>query len=135
MIRPVYSKILLIIAFLTIMITLPSAPLMAQTDEERSSVTSSMRSTIEGQPAGESSSVTSSTRSTTEARPARESGSVTVSRTEARPTGEHRCAGPCRERYDASMTECNQPDHPSHKKCEKWAREREKECLDTCYHE
>ena len=122
MIRPVYSKILLIIAFLTIMIALPSAPLMAQTDEERSSVTSSMRSTIEGQPAGESSSVTSSTRSSS-------------STTEARPTGEHRCAGPCRERYDASMTECNQPDHPSHKKCEKWAREREKECLDTCYHE
>jgi hypothetical protein len=72
------------------------------------------------QPAEESSSVTSSTKTTS-------------STTEAAPPQKPHCADLCRDHYDRSMSECNQPDHPHHKKCEKWAREREKECLDKCY--
>jgi hypothetical protein len=48
---------------------------------------------------------------------------------------EHHCAGHCRDRYNESLGECNEPGHPHHHSCEKWARERENECLDKCSRE
>jgi hypothetical protein len=63
------------------------------------------------------------------------STSSTRSATEAPPVEKPHCASHCRDHYDRSMSECNQPDHPNHNKCEKWAREREKECLEKCYRE
>jgi hypothetical protein len=48
---------------------------------------------------------------------------------------EHYCAGHCRKHYEERMRECNEPGHPQHHRCEEWAREREKECLDECYKE
>ena len=163
MIKQTYLKILPVIGLLALIFTLPSAPLMAQTSEERSSVTTSSSSTA-AQPAQEQSSVTSSTRSTsssTASQPAEESSSVTKSTrstsstTVAQPVeerssvtnstksttvaqqagGEHRCVGYCRGQYDRSMSECNEPGHPHHHKCEEWARDREKECLEKCYKE
>jgi len=136
MIRLTYSKVVLIIAFLAIMLTVPSTHLMAQTAEESSSVTSSTRSTTVVLPAQEQSSVTSSTSSTTVAQPAREQSSVTTSTkssTVAQASGEQRCVGHCRDSADRSLSECNAPGHPHHKKCKKWAREREEDCLEKCY--
>jgi hypothetical protein len=74
------------------------------------------------QPAAEQSSTTSSTRST-------------KSTTVAQAAGEHHCAGNCRDRFNESIKECNEPDHPQHNKCDKWAREREKKCLEQCEQE
>ena len=126
MTKPTYSTILLSIAFLTLMLTLPSTRLLAQTVEEQHSVESSKsstRSTTEALPVEEQRSVESSTTSK----------SSTRSTTEAPPAEKPNCTSQCRDHYDLSMSECNQPDHPHHKKCEKWAREREKDCLDKCY--
>ena len=57
------------------------------------------------------------------------SSSTTRSTTEAPP--EH-CVSHCRDHYSQSLVECNEPGHPHHNKCEKWAREREEECISTC---
>jgi hypothetical protein len=125
MIKQTYSSIVFIIAFLALMIASPSANLLAQTAEERSSVTSSTRSTNSttvAQPAREQSFDTSTTRST-------------KSTTVAQATGEHHCAGNCRDRFNESIKECNEPNHPNHNKCEKWARESEEKCLAQCNRE
>jgi cytoskeletal protein RodZ len=122
MIKTTYSTMLLVIGFLAIMLTVPSAHLMAQTAEEHNSVTSSTNSTSstsEAQPAEERTSVTNSTKST----------SFT---TEAQAMETHHCVGHCRDHYNRSLSECNEPGHPHHNKCDKWAREREQECLSTC---
>jgi hypothetical protein len=42
------------------------------------------------------------------------------------------CVSQCRDHYNQSLVECNEPGHPHHNKCDKWAREREQECLSTC---
>ena len=95
------------------------ALLMAQTQttEEHRSSESSSSSTVETPPPVQehrsSESSSSSTRSTTEAPP------------------EH-CVTRCRDHYNKSLVECNEPGHPHHNKCDKWAREREEECLSTC---
>lgn len=116
--------------------------LMAQATETSRSVTTSTSSTTEAPLAEEYRSVessSSSTRSVVEAPPVEEHRSVerstssTRSVTEAAAPKKPHCADQCRDQYDSSMTECNQPDHPHHKKCEKWAREREKDCLKRCY--
>ena len=152
MIKTTYSTMLLVIGFLALMLMLPSAHLnagpidnpngspassisnvnqtdikglnqsespllMAQTTEEHRSSESSSSSTVQTPPpvqeqrSSESSSIT--TRSTTEAPP------------------EH-CVSNCREHYNQSLRECNEPGHPNHNKCDKWAREREQKCLNTC---
>ena len=148
MIKTIYSTILVAMSFLALMLMSPSAYLsaeplgnpnnptvspifnvnqsdikglnqsesplmMAQTTEEHRSSTSSSSSTTEAQPVEQhhsSESSSSSTRSTTEAPP------------------EH-CVSHCREHYSQSLVECNEPGHPHHNKCDKWAREREQECL------
>ena len=151
MIKTIYSAMLLVIGFLAVMLMLPfaylnaepignpnnspvspifnvnqsdikglnqseSSLLMAQATEEHRSSTSSSSSTTETQPVEQhhsSESSSSSTRSTTEAPP------------------EH-CVSHCREHYNQSLVECNEPGHPRHNKCDKWAREREQECLSAC---
>ena len=119
MLKTTYSTMLLVIGFLALMLTFPSAHLMAQTSEERSSVTISTSSTTEAPPAEERSSVTSSTRST----------SFT---SEAQASEEHHCVSHCRQHYEERLRECSEPGHEHHNRCEAWAREREKECLNTC---
>lgn len=49
--------------------------------------------------------------------------------------GEHRCVRHCRRHYEERVRECNEPGHPHHRRCEHWARERERDCLDKCYRE
>jgi hypothetical protein len=152
MIKTTYSKMLVAMGFLALMLMLPSAYLnaesagnpnnspvslisnvnqsdikgfnqlespllMAQTTEEHRSSESSSSSTVETPPPVQehrsSESSSSSMRSTTEAPP------------------EH-CVTRCRDHYNKSLVECNEPGHPHHNKCDKWAREREEECLSTC---
>ena len=125
MIKATYSTMLLVIGFLALMLAFPSAHLMAQTSEERNSVTSFTRSTTDAPPAQERSSVTSSTNSV-------RSTSFT---TDAQAAEEHHCVSHCRHHYEERMRECNDPGHEHHHRCEEWAREREKECLDQCYRE
>jgi hypothetical protein len=154
MIKTTYSTMLLVIGFLAVMLMLPSAHLnagaidtpndstaysisdvnqtdikglnqseshllMAQTTEEHRSSESSSSSTVEAPPpvqehrSSESSSSSTMRSTTTEAQP------------------EH-CVSHCRDHYKQSLVECNEPGHPHHNKCDKWAREREQECLSTC---
>jgi hypothetical protein len=138
MIKTTYLRMLLAIGFLALMLILPSTHLMAQTTEESTSVTSSSRSSTEAQPAQTQSSVTTSTRSTsstTVSQPAEDLSSVMSSTMVAQAGGEHRCIGYCRHHYEDRLRECNDPGHEHHHRCEEWAREREKECLDKCYRE
>jgi len=153
MIKTTYSTMLLVIGFLALMLMLPSAHLnagpmdnpngspassisnvnqtdlkglnqsespllMAQSTEEHRSSESSSSSTVETPPPVQehrsSESSESSMKSTT---------------TEAPP--EH-CVSHCRDHYKQSLVECNEPGHPKHNKCDKWAREREQECLNQC---
>ena len=121
--------------------------LMAQATEESRSSTSSTNSTAEAPSAGEHGSSASSSSSmktiTTEAPPAGDNGSSASSSSSMKTiTAEpplaavgHHCAGHCRDRYNESLGECNEPGHPHHRSCEKWARERENECLDKCSRE
>ena len=157
MIKTTYSTMLLVIGFLAVMLMLPSAHLnagaidtpndstaysisdvnqtdikglnqseshllMAQTTEEHRSSESSSSSTVEAPPpvqehrSSESSSSSTMRSTTTEAQP------------------EH-CVSHCRDHYKQSLVECNEPGHPHHNKCDKWAREREQECLEKCNRE
>lgn len=121
--------------------------LMAQTTEENRSSTSSTNSTAEAPQAGERGSSARSSSSmktiTTEAPPAGDNGSSASSSSSMKTitteaplaAAEHHCAGHCRDRYNESLGECNEPGHPHHHSCEKWARERENECLDKCSRE
>ena len=115
--KATYSTMLLVIGFMALMLMLPSANLMAQTTEEHRSSTSSSSSTVEAPPPVQ------------EHRSSESSSSTTRSTTEAPP--EH-CVSHCRDHYNQSLVECNEPHHPHHNKCEKWAREREQECLSAC---
>ena len=63
-----------------------------------------------------------------------ESAGWMMAQTEAQ-AEEHHCVGHCRRHFEERMKECSEPDHPHHHRCEEWAREREKECLDNCYKE
>ena len=117
MIKTTYSKMLVAMGFLALMLMLPSAYLMAQTTEEHRSSTSSSSSTVEAPPPVQ------------EHRSSESSSSTTRSTTEAPP--EH-CVSHCRDHYNQSLVECNEPGHPHHNKCDKWAREREQECLSAC---
>jgi hypothetical protein len=60
------------------------------------------------------------------------SSSMKTTTTEAPLAADHHCAGHCRDHYNQSLVECNEPGHPQHNKCDKWAREREQECLAAC---
>ncbi len=117
MIKTTYLTMLLVIGFMALMLMLPSVYLMAQTSEEHRSSESSSSSTVEVPPIVQ------------EHRSSESSSSTTRSTTEAPP--EH-CVSHCREHYNQSLRECNEPKHPHYNKCAKWAREQEQECLNTC---
>ncbi len=97
--------------------------LLAQTSEEHHSSTSSSSSStevpapVQEDRSSESSSSSMKTTITTQAPLAAE---------------DHHCAARCSDHYNASLSECNEPHHPHHGSCEKWARERQDECLATC---
>jgi len=152
MIKTTYSTMLLVIGFLALMLMLPSAhlkagPLDKSNDSPTSSIFNVNQTDIKGlnqsespllmaQTTEEHRSSTSSSSSTVEAPPpvqehrsSESSSSTTRSTTEAPP--EH-CVSHCRDHYNQSLVECNEPHHPHHNKCEKWAREREQECLSAC---
>ncbi|MFZ2448818.1 MAG: hypothetical protein WAW37_20845 [Syntrophobacteraceae bacterium] len=141
MIKQTSSRILLTIAFVALMLTLPVAHLNAEPiDVNQADIKGLNQSEAPRLMAQATETRRSVTSSTTEAPPpTEERRSVTTSTSSTRSTAEAaapekpHCANQCRDQYDRSMTECNLPDHPHHKKCEKWAREREKECLETCY--
>ena len=157
MIKTTYSTMLLVIGSLAVMLMLPSAYLKAgpignpndstvsttlnvnQSDVK--SLNQSASSLLMAQTTEEHRSSTSSSSSTAEApTPAQEnrssessSSSMKTTITEAPLAAvEHHCAGHCRDRYNESLVECNEPGHPHHNKCDKWAREREQECLEKC---
>jgi hypothetical protein len=102
--------------------------LMANTMEEHSSSESSSNSTVETPPPVQenrsSESSSSYMRSTTETQPVVEHVVERVV--------EHDCIGNCSDHYKQSLVECNEPHHPKHNKCDKWARERQQECLNIC---
>ena len=152
MIKTTYSTMLLVIGFLALMLMLPSAHLNAgpidnpngspassisnvnQTDLKGSNQTESPF--LMAQATEEHRSSESSSSSTTEAPPpvqehssSESSSSSTRSTTGAPP--EH-CVSHCRDHYNRSLVECNEPGHAHHNKCDNWAREREQECLSTC---
>ncbi|MGO9557214.1 MAG: hypothetical protein ACLP2U_19605 [Syntrophobacteraceae bacterium] len=57
---------------------------------------------------------------------------INVAQVEAQ-AAEHYCVGYCHKHYEERLIECSEPGHPHHHRCEEWARERERECLDDCY--
>jgi hypothetical protein len=120
MIKPPYSTILLVIGFLALMLALPSAHLKAgPIDKSNDSPTSSIfnvnQTDIKGLNQSES--------------------PLLMAQTDAQAAEEHHCVSHCRQHYEERMRECNEPGHEHHHRCEEWAREREKECLDKCYRE
>ncbi len=45
------------------------------------------------------------------------------------------CADHCRHEYKERLRECKERGHEHRKDCKRWAKERERECLDECYRE
>ncbi len=151
--KTTYSTMLLVIGFMALMLMLPSAYLnaeltsnpnnspvsisqtdttglnqlespllMAQATEEHRSSESSSSSTVETpQPVQEDRSSESSS-----------SSSMKSTTTEAQPAPPEHCVSRCSEHYKQRLAECNEPGHPKHEKCSKWAREQEQECLNEC---
>jgi len=128
-----YSTMLLVIGFLAIMFMFPSAPRNAgpidnPNDSPASLISNVNQTDIKGLNQTESTLLMA--QATEEHRSSESSSSTTTRSTTAAPP-EH-CVSHCREQYNQSLRECNEPKHPNHNKCDKWAREREKECLNTC---
>ncbi len=120
MVKPPHSTILLVLVFLALMLALPSAHLYAgpidkPNDSPTSSICNAQQTDIEGLNQSESPRL--------------------MAQAEAQAAEEHYCVKHCRHHYEKRLKECSEPDHPHHKRCKKWAREREKECLEKCYHE
>jgi hypothetical protein len=133
MIKTTYSTMLLVIGFLALMLMLPSAHLNAgPIDNPNGSPASSISNVNQTDLKGlnQTESTLLMAQATEEHRSSESSSSTTTrSTTEAPP--EH-CVSHCREHYNQSLRECNEPNHPQHNKCDKWAREREQECLNQC---
>ena len=153
MIKTTYSTMLLVIGFLALMLMLPSAHLNAgpidnpngspassisnvnQTDLKGLNQTEStllmVEVTEEHRSSESSSSSTVQTPPPVQEQRSSESSSSTTTRSSTEAPPEH-CVSRCHENYAQSLRECNEPNHPNHNKCDKWAREREQECLNTC---
>lgn len=152
MIKTTYSTILVAMGFLALMLMLPSAYLNAETTGSPNNSPVSMTSNVNqsdikgfnqlespllmAQTTEEHRSSESSSSTTVETPPpVQEQGSSESSSSTMRSTTvtypEH-CVSLCRDRYKKSLVECNEPGHPSHNRCDKWAREQEQECLNTC---
>jgi hypothetical protein len=153
MIKTTYSTMLLVIGFMALIFMLPSANLNAETIGNQAATVSITNQTdmkglnqsesplLMAQTTEEHRSSTNSSSSTTQTPPPVQenrssessSSSMKTTITEAPQAAvEHNCAGHCHDRYTESLEECNEPGHPHHHSCEKWARERENECLDKC---
>ena len=153
MIKTTYSTILLVIGFLALMLMLPTAhlnagPINNPNDSPASSISNVNQTDLKGsnqtespflmaQATEEHRSSESSSSSTVEAPPpvqehrSSESSSSSTMRSTTEAPPEH-CVSHCRDHYNQSLVECNEPGHPNHNKCDKWAREREQECLAAC---
>jgi hypothetical protein len=133
MTKMTYSTMLLVIGFLAIMFMFPSAPRNAgpidnPNDSPASLISNVNQTDIKGLNQTESTLLMA--QATEEHRSSESSSSTTTRSTTAAPP-EH-CVSHCRERYNQSLRECNEPMHPNHNKCDKWAREQEQQCLNTC---
>jgi hypothetical protein len=132
MIKTTYSTMLLVIGFLALTLMLPSAHLNAgPIDNPNGSPASSLSNVNQTDFKGlnQSESPLLMAQATEEHRSSESSSSTTRSTTEAPP--EH-CVSHCRHHYEERLKECNEPGHPQHNKCDRWAREQEQECLNTC---
>jgi hypothetical protein len=119
MVKLLYPKILLFLAFLTIAFAFPFLHLNAGAQETAGNAPTSPSSNAQYFDAVD---------------PNRPASPDLLAQAEAQ-AGEHRCVGRCRRFYEERMAECNNPRHEFHHRCERWAREREQECLDNCYRE
>ncbi len=45
------------------------------------------------------------------------------------------CTDHCRQLYKERLKECRARGHEHHRDCKKWAKARQRECLDECYRE
>ncbi len=125
MIKSLYSKILFVIGFVGLMLTLATVHLNAgpldRPNDSSISVTSSLIQTdIKGLNRSESPGLLAQEHE---------------ERGEYGEHHEHHCVSHCRHHYEERLSECNEPGHEHHHRCEEWAREREQECLDHCYEE
>jgi cytoskeletal protein RodZ len=153
MTKTTYSTMLLVIGFMALMLMLPSAylnaaPIGNPNNSPASPVSNVNQTDIKGlnqsesplliaQTTEEHRSSESSSSSTSEAPPpvqehrSSESSSSSTMRSTTEAPPEH-CVSHCRDHYKQSLVECNEPHHPHHNKCEKWAQESEQECLASC---
>ena len=121
MIKPHYSNVLLVITFLALTIVLSSVRVYAGAidkpgDSSTSSISNGSRSDVKDLQQPEAARL--------------------MAQAEARAEeGEHHCVRYCRHHYEERLAECSQPGHEHHHRCEEWARERERECLENCYRE
>jgi len=137
--KKTYSTLLLVTGFMALMLVLPFAHLNAEPagnpNNSAVSLTSNVnQSDIPGFNQLESPLLMAQM---TEEHRFSESSSSTMrsTTTETQPAVQHDCVGHCRDHYKQSLVECNEPGHPKHDKCDKWAREREQECLNLCSRE
>ena len=120
MIKTTYSTMLLVIGFMALMLMLPSAYLNAGPIDN---------------PNGSQASSISNVNQTDLKDLNQTESTLLMAQTEAQAAEEHHCVSHCRQHYEERMRECNDPGHEHHHRCEEWAREREKECLENCYRE
>jgi len=110
MIRPFYSKILLVIVFLAVALMLSSFQVYVGTVDK---------------PTDSSSLLSGATQT-----------AFPLAWTEAQAKKpEHYCVGHCSQEYKERLAECKNKKHEHHKDCKKWAKDRERECLQECYRE
>jgi hypothetical protein len=111
MIKLLCPKILLVVAFLAVTITLSSVnlyvgPIATPSDSSTSSISNGTQTT----------------------------GLLSWAEAQAK-KHEHYCVRHCRHDYEKRLRECKKPKHEHHHRCKKWAKERERECLENCYQE
>ena len=119
MTKQVYPKPLLVITFLAVALTLSSVYLHAELLDISSD---SPNSPAYGVPRTD----------TTDLHGSRPIGQIAQAEAQAQ---EHYCVGHCRHHYEERLAECSEPGHEHHHRCEEWAKERERECLENCYRE
>lgn len=114
MIKPIYSKVLFVVAFLALVVALPFANAMAlDTPSDPLAPSISDVNQVD-----------------TECLSQAEAPMLLAQR------GQHRCIRHCSERFEDRMAECrDRPDRDQRRHCRERARERERECLNHCYGE
>jgi hypothetical protein len=117
MIKSPYSKIPLMIAFLALMIALPSGhvnagPIDKLIDSSTSSACTARQTDINALNQSESPGL--------------------MAQAEAQAAGENPCVRHCRDQYKRDYRECRERGHRHHR-CEEMARRHEDECLEHCH--